>query len=71
VLLRLQTADHIRLASPVQKEQGTRTTWDRTRIMRFPMGEKAYAVALVCAHRGCRIFSDVLRLSGSSAELRR
>jgi hypothetical protein len=40
MLVRLQTADHIRLASTVQQAQRAPAAWDRTRIMRFPMCKK-------------------------------
>ena len=39
VLVGLQTADHRRLASPVQEAQGPPAPGDRTRIVRFPVGE--------------------------------
>jgi hypothetical protein len=38
VLVRLQTADPIRLAATVQGEQGATAAFDRTRIMRVAMG---------------------------------
>jgi hypothetical protein len=61
MFVRLQTADHRRLASPVQEEQGAMAAVDRTRIMRFTVFEKEYPVALVFAHRWCGIFSAPLR----------
>lgn len=57
MLLRLQTADHIRLPSPVQEEQGAPAACDRARIMRFPMGDEHDAIALHFQNRGWRIFS--------------
>ena len=60
MLVRLQTADHKRLASPVEKEQGPPAPGDRTRIVRFPMGEQVDAVALRFLHHRQRIFSALL-----------
>jgi hypothetical protein len=57
MLLRLQTADHIRLPSPVQEEQGAPAACHRARIMRFPMGEEHHALALRFPNRGGRICS--------------
>ena len=51
MLVRLHTADHIRLASPVQEEQGARPSCHRARIVRFTVGKKHAPVALVRAHR--------------------
>ena len=61
MLLRLQTADHIRLPSPVQEEQEAPAAGDRARIMRFPMGDEHDALALVFQHSGCAIFSVMRR----------
>jgi hypothetical protein len=47
----LHTADHRRLASPVQEEQGAPAPGHRTRIMRFTMGEQEKPVALRFLHR--------------------
>jgi hypothetical protein len=60
VLVRLQTADHIRLASPVQEEQGPPTPSDRTWIVRFPVDEQGEAIPLHFAHCWRRIFSALL-----------
>ena len=57
VMVWLHTADHIRRASPVQKEQGTRAPGDRTRIMRFAVGDQDDPVALVFTHHRQGIFS--------------
>jgi hypothetical protein len=57
MLVRLQTADHIRLASTVQEAQRAPAAWDRTRIMRFPMGEKEDPLALVFTHHRLGVFS--------------
>ena len=57
MLVWLHTADHIRRASPVQEEQGARATGDRTRIMRFAMGDQEDPVTLVFAHHRQGIFS--------------
>jgi hypothetical protein len=56
VLVGLQTADHRRLASPVQEEQGPPAPGDRTRIVRFPVGKQGEAVALRFVHCRERIF---------------
>ena len=47
MLVRLHTADHIRLASPVQEEQGAPAPGHRARIMRFAMGEQEESLALL------------------------
>ena len=57
MLVGLQTADHIRLASPVQETQGPPAPDDRTRIVRFPVGEEVDTIALRFAHRRRRLFS--------------
>jgi hypothetical protein len=51
VLVRLHTADHIRLASPVQKEQGAPAPGHRARIMRFAVCQQEEPLALRCTHR--------------------
>ncbi len=56
----LHTADHIRRASPVHKEQGARAPGDRTRIMRFAVGDQDDPIALVFAHHRQGIFSVLL-----------
>ena len=56
MLVGLQTADHRRLASPVQEEQGPPAPGDRTRIVRFPVGKQVEAVALRFVHCRERIF---------------
>ena len=58
--MRLQTADHIRLASPVEEEQGPPTPSDRTRIVRFPVDEQGAAISLHFAHGWRWIFSAQL-----------
>jgi hypothetical protein len=64
VLVRLQTADHRRRASPVQEEQGATAPCNRTRILRFTVCEKLDAVALVFAYRRRGIFSARLSHQG-------
>jgi hypothetical protein len=61
VIVRLQTADHIRLASTVQEKQCPMATCDRTRIMRLAMGDAHDALSLLFQHSGGRIFSARLR----------
>jgi len=56
----LQTADHIRLASPVQEEEGAPATGDRTWIMRLAVFNAEDRVALRFAHRRPTIFSALL-----------
>jgi len=60
VLVRLQTADHIRLASPVQEAQRATAPYDGTRIMGGAIGEEHDALSLLCENRGRRIFSALL-----------
>ena len=60
MLVRLQTADHIRLASPVQEEQGATAPCDGTRIIGFAIGEEHDALSLLFENRGGRIFSALL-----------
>jgi hypothetical protein len=60
VLVRLQTADHIRLASPVQEAQRATAPCDGTGIMGFAIGEEHDALAQLCANREGRIFSAML-----------
>jgi hypothetical protein len=60
VRLRLHTADHIRLASPVQEEQRATAPGDRTRIVGGTISEEHDALALLCADRGERIVSPML-----------
>jgi hypothetical protein len=67
VLVRLQTADHIRQASTVQEAQGALAAGDRARIMRFTVCEKEDPVALLFAHRRLRIFSSLLQHHVSSS----
>jgi hypothetical protein len=67
VLLRLHTADHIRLASAVREPQFPRTSVHRTPIMRFAIGDAHDAFALVFQHRGRGIFSVLLRLLGNES----
>ena len=58
--MRLQTADHIRLASLVQEAQRATAPHDGTRIMGVAIGEEHDALAQLCANRGGRIFSAML-----------
>jgi hypothetical protein len=60
VIVRLQTADHIRQTSTVQEEQGTTAAFDRARIMRFAVVDKEYATSLIFTHNRLGIFSDLL-----------
>jgi hypothetical protein len=60
VLVRLHTADHIRLASPVQEEQGAPAPGHRAWIMWFAMGEQEDPVALVFPHHRQGMFSALL-----------
>jgi hypothetical protein len=64
VLVRLQTADHIRLPSPVQEEQGTPAPGHWARIMRFAMGEQEEPLALLCPYHRQRLFSALLHSHG-------
>jgi hypothetical protein len=64
MLVRLQTADHIRLASPMQEEQGAVAPGDRTRIMGFPVCEQVAVVALGFMHPRRRIGSAVRHHTG-------
>jgi hypothetical protein len=66
VIVRLQTADHIRQTSTVQEEQGTTAAFDRARIMRFTVCNKAYAISLIFTHNRLGIFSDLLHYKSSS-----
>ena len=61
MIVRLQTADHIRLASTVQETQCTMATFDRTRVMRLAMGDAHDAIAPRFQHGGWGIFSALLR----------
>ena len=58
--VRLQTADHIRLPSPVQEAQGATAPCDRARIVRFTVCEEVYLVALRFPHLRWGIFSTLL-----------
>ena len=60
MLVRLQTADHIRLASLVQEAQGAVAPCDGARIMGFAIGEEHDTLALLFENRGGRIFSAML-----------
>jgi hypothetical protein len=57
VLVGPQTADHRRPTSPVQEAQGPSAPGDRTRIVRFPVGEQREAIALRFPHHRRRIFA--------------
>jgi hypothetical protein len=50
----------------VQEEQGAPTAFNRTGIMRFPVGKQEDAVALVFAYNRLGIFSDMLHPQVSS-----
>lgn len=65
MLVRLQTADHIRRASTVQEKQSATTAFDRARIMRFTMFNEEYAVSLIFMHHRFGIFSDLLHHKSS------
>ena len=65
VIVRLQTADHIRRASTMQEEQSATAAFDRARIMRFTVFNKEYAVSLIFAHNRLGIFSDLLHHKSS------
>ena len=58
--VRLQTADHIRLPSPVQEAQGATAPGDRARIVRFTVCEQIYIVVLRFTHLRQGIFSALL-----------
>ena len=60
MLVRLQTADHIRLASLVQEAQRATAPCDRTRIMGFAIGDAHDAPFLLFENCGGRIFSAML-----------
>ena len=47
----LQTADHIRLASPVQEEEGAPAPGNRTWIMRFAVFNQEDSITLLFVHR--------------------
>ena len=66
MIVRLQTADHIRQTSTVQEEQGTTAAFDRARIMRFAVVDKEYATSLIFTHNRLGIFSDLLHHKSSS-----
>ena len=60
MLVWLHTADHIRLASPVQEAEGAPAAGDRTGILRFPVGEQEAPIALRFVHHRRGIFSAPL-----------
>ena len=64
MLVRLHTADHIRLASPVQKEQGAPAACHRAWIMRFAMGEQEESLALRFPYHRQGLFSVLLHAHG-------
>jgi hypothetical protein len=66
VLLRLHTADHIRLTSPMREPQFPRTALHGTRIMRLAMFQEEDAVAVHCADDRQRVFSALLDPHGAS-----
>ena len=66
MLLRLHTADHIRLASPMREPQFPRTALHGTRIMRLAMFQEEDAVAVRCADDRQRVFSALLYPHGAS-----
>ena len=69
--VRLQTADHRRLPSPVQEKQGPPAPSDRARIVRFTVCEEVYLVALRFPHLRWGIFSTLLSHTLSSLALLR
>jgi hypothetical protein len=60
VLLRLHTADQIRLASPMQEAQHAPAPDDRTWIMGFAIGNEHTTVSLLFKYRRGRNFSLML-----------
>jgi hypothetical protein len=60
MLVGLHTADHIRLASPVQEAEGAPAAGDRTRILWLPVGEQENPLALRLPHHRRRVFSALL-----------
>ena len=66
MLLRLHTADHIRLASPMDKPQCPRTALHGTRIMRFAMCQQDAPVAVRGADPRQWIFSVLLHPHSAS-----
>ena len=60
MLVRLQTADHIRRASPMQEKQGATAPCHRTRIMGFALGDAHDAPVLLFEDSGGQIFSAML-----------
>ena len=66
MLLRLHTADHIRLTSPMDKPQFPRTALHGTRIMRFAMCQQEDPVAVRCTDHWQRMFSTLLHPHGAS-----
>ena len=64
MLVRLHTADHRRLASPVQEEQDAPAPGHWARIMRFAMGEQDDPVALRFPHHRQGMFSALLHAHG-------
>lgn len=71
VLMRLHTADQIRLASPVQEAQRAPTPDDRIRIMGFAIGNEHDTFSLLFKNCGGRIFSPMLWLHDFSLLFRR
>ena len=61
MIVRLQTADHIRLASTLKEEQCTTAAFDRAWIMRFAMGDAHDALSLLFQNSRDGIFSAMLR----------
>src|SRR5438094_10152618 len=60
MLVWLHTADHIRLASPVQEAEGAPAAGDRTGILRFPVGEQEAPMALRFPHHRREVVSALL-----------
>src|SRR5689334_13166185 len=64
MLGRLHTADHRRLAAPVQTEQGAPAPCHRARILRCARGEQEEPLALLCPYHRQRLFSALRHSPG-------
>ena len=64
MMVRLQTADHIRRASTMQEKQGATAAFDRARIVGFPVFNQEDAVSLIFTHGRFGIFSNLLQHKG-------
>ena len=67
MLVRLQTADHVGLASPVQEAEGAPAAGDWTGILRVPVGEQEDPVALRFAHHRPGVVSALLEVPHPSS----